>query len=91
MATPALAASAYPDDTTTSAQSAADTAQANVDPDVAAKDPARQSYYQNKLDAANAQAQMHDAQAQADQAAADRDAAMDRADQDRSEMNHIDQ
>jgi hypothetical protein len=54
--------------------------------DVQSEDQARQDYYQNKLDAAQAQARADDAMAKADeanserdQALADRDAAQDRA------------
>jgi len=54
--------------------------------DVQAADQARQDYYQNKLNAAQAQARADDAMAKADQALserdqalADRDAAQDRA------------
>ena len=58
--------------------------------DIQSSDQARQDYYQNKLDAAQAQTRADDAMAQADQALsqrdqalADRDAAQDRATDDR--------
>jgi len=51
----------------------------NVDSSTAAADSARQSYYQDKLDAATAQSQ-------ADSAIANRDAAQMRADQDRAQQ-----
>lgn len=90
-AAPALAAAAYPDDVSVPSQSSFAANPSNTDADIAAKDAARQSYYQNKLDAANAQAKMDDAQAEADQAATERDAALNRADQDRSDIHHPDQ
>ena len=81
--TPAFAQStAYPDSGTSSDTTRSDSqvtppaANPNVDNATAAADQARQSYYQNKLDAAKAQAK-------ADSAIADRDAAQDRAAQDR--------
>ena len=49
----------------------------NVDSRTAAADAARQDYYKDKLDAANAKAR-------ADSAIADKNAAEDRADQDRA-------
>jgi hypothetical protein len=52
----------------------------NVDDRTAAADAARQREYQDKLDAANAQAK-------ADSAVADRDAAQAQADQDRAEKH----
>lgn len=87
-ATPALAASAYPDDVSVPPPSSANASPSDVDANIAAKDSARQSYYQNKLDAANAQSKIDDAQSQADQAVSERDAALDRADQDRSDMHN---
>jgi len=87
-ATPALAASAYPDDVSVPPTPTASAGPSDVDAEIAAKDAARQSYYQNKLDAANAQSKMDDAQSQADQAASERDAALDRADQDRSDIHN---
>jgi hypothetical protein len=90
-ATPALAAAAYPDDVSVPPQSNAAASPSDIDADIAAKDAARQSYYQNKLDAANAQAKIDDAQAVADQAASERDAALNRADQDRNDIHHPDQ
>ena len=76
--TPAFAQSTvYPDSGTSSdSQVTPPAANPNVDNATAAADQARQSYYQNKLDAAKAQAK-------ADSAIADRDAAQDRAAQDR--------
>ncbi len=78
-ATPAFAQSAYPDsrsssDTTSVTPPAANP---NVDSNTATADTARQNYYQDKLDAAKAQAKV-------DSAAADRDAAQDRAADDRA-------
>ncbi len=77
-ATPAFAQStAYPDSGTSSDTSVTPpAANPNVDNATVAADAARQSYYQNKLDAAKAQAK-------ADSAIADRDAAQDRAAEDR--------
>jgi hypothetical protein len=81
-ATPAFAqstinqATAYPDSGSTDTQVTPPAANPNVDNATAAADSARQSYYQNKLDAAKAQAK-------ADSAIADRDAAQDRAAEDR--------
>jgi len=81
-ATPAFAQSAYPDSGTSSDvptkenQVTPPAANPNVDNATVAADTARQSYYENKLDAAKAQAK-------ADSAIADRDAAQDRAAQDR--------
>jgi hypothetical protein len=77
-ATPAFAQStAYPDSgTSTDTQVTPPAANPNVDNATATADSARQSYYQNKLDAAKAQAK-------ADSAIADRDAAQDRAAEDR--------
>lgn len=79
VATPALAQSAaYPDSGTSSdTQVTPPAANPNVDNQTATTDTARQSYYQNKLDAAKAQAK-------ADSAIADRDAAQDRAANDRA-------
>jgi|SRR5579863_6314404 len=77
-ATPAFAAPEYPDagpaDTTTVTPPQANP---NVDTATANADSARQDYYQDKLDAAKAQAKV-------DSAAADRDAAQDRAAEDRA-------
>jgi hypothetical protein len=77
-ATPAFAQStAYPDSGTSSdATVTPPAANPNVDSATAAADAAKQSYYQDKLDAAKAQAK-------ADSAMADRDAAQDRAAEDR--------
>jgi hypothetical protein len=59
--------------------------------DVQSTDQARQDYYQNKLDAAQAQARADDAMAKADQAIAERDQALaDRdAAQDRAYDNRV--
>lgn len=78
-ATPAFAQStAYPDSGTSSDTSVTPpAANPNVDNATAAADTARKSYYENKLDAAKAQAK-------ADSAIADRDAAQDRAAEDRA-------
>ena len=77
-ATPVFAQStAYPDSGTSSdTRVTPPAANPNVDSATVAADAARQSYYQNKLDAAKAQAK-------ADSAIADRDAAQDRAAEDR--------
>ena len=77
-ATPAFAQStAYPDSGTSSDTSVTPpAANPNVDGPTATADAARQNYYQDKLDAAKAQAK-------ADSAIADRDAAQDRAAEDR--------
>ena len=77
-ATPAFAQSTvYPDSTTSSDTDVAPpAANPNVDNATVAADQARQNYYQDKLDAAKAQAK-------ADSAMADRDAAQDRAAEDR--------
>jgi hypothetical protein len=76
--TPAFAQStAYPDSGTSSdTEVTPPAANPNVDNATVAADTARQSYYQNKLDAAKAQAKV-------DSAIADRDAAQDRAAEDR--------
>jgi hypothetical protein len=77
-ATPAFAAPAYPDaGTTDSTTIVPPQANPNVDSQTATADGARQSYYQDKLDAAKSQAKV-------DSAAADRDAAQDRATEDRA-------
>ena len=76
-ATPALAQSVYPDSGAGSdTQVTPPAANPNVDNATVAADQARQNYYQDKLDAAKAQAK-------ADSAMADRDAAQDRAAEDR--------
>ena len=77
-ATPAFAQSTvYPDSGTSSdSQVTPPAANPNVDDQTVAADSARQNYYQDKLDAAKAQAK-------ADSAIADRDAAQDRAAEDR--------
>ena len=92
VATPALAASDYPDsqapvypDNQTVVSSP------DVDSQTAVKDSARQSYYHDKLDAAKAQTDADNARAQADQSEADRDAALNRADQDRDDAQAADQ
>ena len=78
VATPVIAAPEYPDaGTTDSTTVVPPQANPNVDSQTATADTARQSYYQNKLDAAKAQAK-------ADSAIADRDAAQDRAAEDRA-------
>jgi hypothetical protein len=61
--------------------------------DIQSADQARQDYYQNKLDAARAQARADDAMAKADQAISERDQALaDRdAAQDRTYDNREDQ
>jgi len=71
-ATPAFAAPDYDNDANTPAVT-------TPPADVQASDQARQDYYQNKLDAAQAQSRADNSMAQADQALADRDAAQDRA------------
>jgi hypothetical protein len=77
-ATPAFAQSAYPDSATRSDTNVTPPeANPNVDNNTATADTARQNYYQDKLDAANAQAK-------ADSAIADRDAAQARASEDRA-------
>ena len=77
-ATPAFAQStAYPDSGTSSDVAVTPpAANPNVDSATATADTAKQNYYQDKLDAAKAQAK-------ADSAMADRDAAQDRAAEDR--------
>jgi hypothetical protein len=76
VATPVIAAPEYPDaGTTDSTTVVPPQANPNVDTETATADTARQNYYQDKLDAAKAQAK-------ADSAVADRDAAQDRAAQD---------
>ena len=75
-ATPALAQSTYPNSSNDSTTVTPPAANPNVDNATAAADTARQNYYQDKLDAAKAQAK-------ADSAAVDRDAAQDRAAEDR--------
>ena len=77
-ATPAFAQSTASPDSGTSSDVAVTppAANPNVDNATVAADTARQSYYENKLDAAKAQSK-------ADSAIADRDAAQDRAAQDR--------
>jgi hypothetical protein len=76
--TPAIAAPNYPDtDTTDSTTVVPAQANPNVDAQTATADAARQSYYENKLDAAKAQSKV-------DSAVADRDAAQDRAVEDRA-------
>lgn len=76
IATPVIAAPEYPDaGTTDSTTVVPPQANPNVDTETATADTARQNYYQDKLDAAKAQAK-------ADSAVADRDAAQDRAAQD---------
>ena len=75
-ATPVFAQStAYPD-SGTSSEVTPPAANPNLDNETIAADQARQDYYQDKLDAAKAQAQ-------ADSAMASRDAAQDRAAEDR--------
>jgi hypothetical protein len=77
--TPALAAPGYPDSDTDSTTTVVvpPPANPNMDAQTATADAARQDYYQDKLDAAKAQAKV-------DSAAADRDAAQDRAAEDRA-------
>jgi hypothetical protein len=77
-ATPVFAAPDYPDaGTTDSTTIVPPQANPNVDSATATADSARQSYYENKLDAAKAQSKV-------DSAVADRDAAQDRAAEDRA-------
>jgi hypothetical protein len=77
-ATPVFAAPDYPDaGTTDSTTVVPPQANPNVDGQTATADSARQSYYENKLDAAKAQSKV-------DSAVADRDAAQDRASEDRA-------
>ncbi|HWM61864.1 MAG TPA: hypothetical protein VNN98_06915 [Rhizomicrobium sp.] len=79
-ATPALAASVYPDTTTVAPDP-------GVDSRVAMENQARQNYYQHQLEAANAQAEADNARAQAERAAAERDTALDRAADDRADID----
>lgn len=92
IATPALAASDYPDAQPSQYPDEQSTVPSpDLDSQTATKDAARQNYYQDKLNAAKAQTQADNAQAQADQAQADRDAALNRADQDREDARAADQ
>ena len=76
--TPAIAAPNYPDaGTADSIVIVPAQANPNVDTQTATADAARQSYYENKLEAAKAQSKV-------DSAVADRDAAQDRAAEDRA-------
>jgi hypothetical protein len=77
---PAFAQSTVYPDSGSSADVTPPAANPNVDNATVAADQARQNYYQDKLDAAKAQAQV-------DSAMADRDAAQARASEDRDVAN----